>query len=131
MTTFWCKTHLEYLPISKQSTDGRYCQNCYDLLVEEAKLEPRKKKWMPDPGKYPVCKRVESTGSLGQTSNEPSDNLTLMSQREELRKRIIEMHYNGLSSRKIAMRLRRSGVEVSYKTVQRVLRDSCSHSLII
>ena len=38
MSAFWCKTHLEDLPISKQSPDNRYYQDCYALLLEEAKL---------------------------------------------------------------------------------------------
>ena len=60
--TFWCKTHLEGLPISKRSPDNRYCLDCYRLLLEEAKLvSPKQGKpdWIPNPIKYPVVKATE------------------------------------------------------------------------
>ena len=33
---FWCYTHLQDLPLEKQSIDKRYCQQCYEILVKEA-----------------------------------------------------------------------------------------------
>jgi len=64
---FWCKTHLEELSIEKRSPDSRYCQDCYDFLLREAELLSKgKPDWMPDPAKYPVCKRAVSTRGLGQ-----------------------------------------------------------------
>ena len=33
---FWCYTHLQNLPIEKQSIDKRYCQRCYEVLADEA-----------------------------------------------------------------------------------------------
>jgi hypothetical protein len=32
---FWCYTHLETLPLAKQSMDPRYCQWCYEIQVKE------------------------------------------------------------------------------------------------
>jgi hypothetical protein len=34
---FWCYTHLLYLPLTEQSHDPRYCQQCFEVLMEEAK----------------------------------------------------------------------------------------------
>jgi hypothetical protein len=34
---FWCYCHLQDLPIEKQSIDKRYCQQCYEVLADEAK----------------------------------------------------------------------------------------------
>ena len=33
---FWCYTHLQDLPVEKQSPDPRYCQQCYENLVKDA-----------------------------------------------------------------------------------------------
>ena len=34
---FWCYTHLQDLPVEKQSPDPRYCQKCFEVLSQEAK----------------------------------------------------------------------------------------------
>ena len=33
---FWCYTHMADLPTEKQSSDPRYCQQCYENLVKDA-----------------------------------------------------------------------------------------------
>ena len=71
MKTFWCKTHLEDLPVSKQSPDNRYCQDCYDVLSEEVRLlSPKQGKpdWIPDPSKYPVGEATESKSDSPNTA---------------------------------------------------------------
>ena len=90
---------------------------------------------MPDPAQYPVRKRVESTRSLGQTRTRPIPKISKMSQnnpsdlplknsKEELEKMIREMRQDGFSSRKMAGKLQLEyGIQISYKTVQRVLRN--------
>lgn len=47
---FWCYTHLADLPLEKQSPDPRYCQQCFEILVKEAKDTGRSKGrvwWVP------------------------------------------------------------------------------------
>ena len=33
--TFWCYCHLAHLPLNEQSSDPRYCNVCYGILMAE------------------------------------------------------------------------------------------------
>lgn len=49
-THFWCDGHLSAVPVDDMSRESRYCQSCYNLLIDEASLLPTKSRrpdWMP------------------------------------------------------------------------------------
>jgi hypothetical protein len=134
--TFFCKTHLQDLPISERSPDARYCQSCYDFLLKEASmLSPGKvPEWTPSPSRYPVSDAVRQTTDSGKVVDSTvmgvENTKTKMSQAKlaiKYRKRelplehIKQMSDEGINTRNIAARLQVEGINVSYKTVQRIL----------
>ena len=42
---FWCYTHLQDLPLEKQSVDPRYCQQCFEVLSQEEKTPASELSW--------------------------------------------------------------------------------------
>jgi hypothetical protein len=87
MKTFWCKTHLGDLPISEQSPDSRYCQDCYEFLLKEARLlssHQGRPNWIPNPSKYPVGKATKSKSTLQKPAGlSPQGTLNMHTVNEE------------------------------------------------
>ena len=45
---FWCEACLVAVPLDDQSKDPRYCQGCFEVLTQEAEMQPsRRVAWMP------------------------------------------------------------------------------------
>lgn len=67
---FFCKACLVGKPKEEQSTDPRYCNACFDFLVEEAKfLQPGKHpQWVPA---RPLSMGVEHNSQGCNNSSEP------------------------------------------------------------
>lgn len=62
---FWCETHLAAIPITKQSADSRYCQDCYHFLYEEVLLlaeygQRKRPWWVPKPLPERIRTRVQA-----------------------------------------------------------------------
>jgi hypothetical protein len=139
---FWCKACLVARPIDDISPDPRYCQSCYDVLVYEASLLPkrginRRPGWIPQQG----CE-IKATNK-GKVQFDVSANLsTVKRQKNEVDKlpsrppkekpgpksidlpddMIRRLAYRGLGSKAIARALATQGVSVSYRTIQRRLQ---------
>jgi hypothetical protein len=64
-THFYCKTHMTARPNSEKSPDPRYCQGCYEFLLNEAAmLSPNKKpSWVPKDGGTPDLNHADTKQS--------------------------------------------------------------------
>lgn len=147
MKTFWCKTHLEELPTSKQSPDARYCQDCYDFLLKEAELlssKHGKPDWIPDSINYPVNDAVdykstplnpagvsEYRGLLLSTLDD--EKITVDKNTSKTHKRgrkktvlpeeLIILWSKNMGSKAMALKLKKEyGIKTSYKTIQRRMK---------
>ena len=140
---FWCYTHLQDLPLEKQSIDKRYCQQCYEILVKAlADLKEagdRHKHW------WAVQDRRHGNDRIVPVQGQPTHNLsTSNGQHSTVDKldpsvpirpivhpgpknmalpldRIAKLAVEGMGSKLIARQLNAEGVSVSYKTIQRLL----------
>jgi hypothetical protein len=119
-THFWCQTCLMARPLDDQSPDPRYCQGCYDFLCKEAEMLPPKRgrpQWVPKAqGLVPKLPSVsEHTPQIMSTVKRGPKHKALPV------KLITQWASEGMGSKAIAVRLKGEGVEISYKTIQRLL----------
>lgn len=142
---FWCEACLVGKPVIEQSPDLCYCQGCYDLLKAEAEMLPATKRpsWRPKP----LQRQREQEKPILVSTDVVSNMSTLAGKKTEVdiipppvrevtevtcEKRgpkhkalpvelINQWTGEGMGSKAIATRLKGEGIEVSYKTIQRLL----------
>ena len=138
---FYCLGHLCARPLEERSTDPLYCRSCCDFMLQEVELEGghhRKAGWMPKidgAGVKASAPIPLDGGGIMSTLKPPKNEVDIIAPREKLKKRRGPKHKNlpvetikrwakakGMGSKAIAARLSKEhGIEVSYKTVQRIL----------
>jgi hypothetical protein len=144
---FFCHACLVAKPTNEQSPDKRYCQGCYDFLLDEAKMLPSKKRpaWIPKPSTSPatinekqglplyhispVGDTIMSTlnGEKSEVDIIPSRVARTLGKRGPKHKPLPEdlikqLAGQDMGSKAIATRLGSEvGIKVSYKTIQRLL----------
>lgn len=136
---FWCYTHLADLPLSEQSLDPRYCRRCYKVLSQEASDMKssgirRKPWWILKATGEKTVKVVEQPSQIMSTSNAIKNTVDIIPLTVPTRRgpknhvlpdeRIIQLAFSGMGSKAIATKLQSEGCSVSYKTVQRRLRQA-------
>ena len=138
---FWCHAHLQDMPLKKQSNDPRYCQECYQVLSQEAKdtgARHNKKApwWLPavDGGYKKTSDVVLEGGGNMSTLKAPNSTADKLSRSVVIRRgpknkalpleRIAKLAADGMGSKLIARQLNADGIEVSYKTIQRLLKKA-------
>jgi len=141
-THFWCEACVVARPLGNQSPDPRYCLHCYEVLVKEAAMLKDAGSWRR-PGWLPVTCSNAKRGAkkTGDTQSPIPRNMSTLKDeiitvdiiRPRIGKRgprkmelpdykIKQLHNNGMGAKAIATQLKREhGIEVSYKTIQRVL----------
>jgi len=140
---FFCQACLEDNPPNEASPDERYCQDCYEFLLEEAKLLSAGQfpKWRPQhnkqkiegektipvsPDEYPIMSNMESKNFV-LDKIQPSVATKVISNRGRKRRAlplelITQLADEGLGSWAIASRLKdEQSLDISYKTIQRIL----------
>jgi hypothetical protein len=134
---FICQACLVGKPPREQSPDERYCNPCYQFLSEEALLIGNRAKqcWIP---RFDVsCNRQERQQGAskpvthihtptGILSTSKQQGTTVNKKRGRKKKKLPEQDIRQLSSqgygsKAISTKLKRKGVIVSYKTIQRML----------
>ena len=138
---FWCYTHMADLPLEKQSADPRYCQKCYELLTQEANGQKssgirRKPWWISKTGSEKTVRAVEQHTHNLSTVKGQKTSMDILALPVPIRPivhpgpknmalpldRIAKLTADGMRSKLIARQLNADGIEVSYKTIQRLLR---------
>jgi hypothetical protein len=138
---FWCYTHLTDLPLEKQSPDPRYCQECYALLLHEvddmkSSGNHHKPWWIPKPANKKNVQAVEQLAPNMSTLNRQKTTVDKLDPPIPVRPivhpgpksmalpldRIVKLAADGMGSKLIARQLNADGIEVSYKTIQRLLK---------
>ncbi|MFC2122092.1 hypothetical protein ACFLRP_00195 [Bacteroidota bacterium] len=129
----YCHACLDGKPVIEQSPDPRYCQGCYEFLLDEAKLVTRWKipDWVPKTSSEQLAKpvqRVLERDKSGENGDIPTLKLSTLSGRPMSYKKralpedlIERLNKHGLGSKAIATKLKARGIVVSYKTIQRLL----------
>ena len=137
---FWCYTHLADLPLEKQSPDPRYCQECYKLVLHEvddmtSSGNHHKPWWIPKSTKEKIVQAVEQLAHNMSTVNNQKSTVDILGPPVPVRPIrhpgpknmtlpldwIAKLAAEGMGSKLIARSLNAGGVEVSYKTIQRLL----------
>ena len=142
---FWCEACLTGKPAAEQSPDPRYCHGCYEFLKAEAKLLPRTKRpvWIPKAEKDETATenlyRIPGHGrAIMSTVNGQKTEVDIIEPAVATRpspKRgpkftelpeglIKQLAGEGMGSKAIVARLKETGFDVSYKTVQRRLQEA-------
>lgn len=141
-THFWCEACLYARPVEIKSPDSRYCFRCYDFLLREANQMQGKRgrpAWVPKaPTKSKSSKIVAPHVALEgarimSTSELPKSRVDIIQPKTPKNTRgpkfrklptdlIIQLSGEGLGSKAIATRLKAQEIEISYKTIQRILR---------
>ena len=138
---FWCYTHLQDLPLEKQSSDPRDCQQCFELLVHETadmkSSENHHKPWWIPKGTNE--KNVQIAEQLTPNMSTLNGKKTAVGKldppvpirpivhpgpkNKELPMDLIkQLVSESQGSKMIAKRLTSDGISVSYKTIQRLLK---------
>jgi len=142
-THFFCLGCLVHRPIDDRSADPRYCQSCFDFLLEEASLLPPTKRpaWIPKGQKKGDKKTIpipRDTVLIMSTINDDKIRSGHNSPaarppmpigkrgpkfRDDIPVDIVnELAAQGMGAWAIAAELKKErGITVSYKTVQRIL----------
>jgi hypothetical protein len=133
-THFWCQVCLIARPLSDHSPDPRYCQSCYDFLVEEAKLLNKWKlpDWVPiTKGKKAVKEQGVEVLRIPEVlagingvpaKTQPRENNQGGRPRLNLPvKQIRKWQREGYGATEIKRRLADSGVRVSMRSLYRML----------
>lgn len=137
---FFCQTCLEDKPIGVQSPDLRYCQGCYIFLLNEAEILPAGKRpaWIPKPQKayqgggkaQPIANHTKEPKMKMSTLNSPSPTVasfrprgrpTTYKKRELPEELISQLSREGVGAKVIASKLNKQGIDVSYRTIHRIL----------
>jgi len=139
---FFCQACLVGKTVDEMSPDPRYCQGCYDFLIEEAKLlsGPRCSKWIPKPEK--PYKALEKQCHVARGGDGILSTLESPKIEEDIIKPSVEpepvsqkgrkkpvlpvgdigqLSFEGMGAKAIAPQLRKRNAKVSHKTAQRVL----------
>lgn len=139
--SFWCSACLCGKPLDDQSPDPRYCLGCYDFLLEEARLYGASKpSWIPKAKEPEIMgeKSIKVSGDMRTIMSTVNDKKTkvdiIPSQTSKVThgKRgpkhrdlplelVKQLAGQGLGSKAIVSRLKAEKVDISYKTVQRIL----------
>ena len=124
---------------SEQSPDPRYCRSCYEFLRKEVGMDTRKRGvgWHPRAKRTPITAAPvpEDLRGIMSTAGDHKFEVdisrsrlsqTMQSKRGPKHKhlpeaRIRELAFEGLGAKAIASKLHTDGIEISYKTVQRIL----------
>ena len=129
---FWCETHLCAIPVADRSPDPRYCRQCYDFLLEEARrLETRHGTRLPP--WVPVQQDIDPVTTENALSFDGSQDVTAPGYTRarpavpekpvsDLGEAIEPLANQGMSSRQIAAQLGLQGFSVSHMTVVRHLK---------
>ena len=135
---FFCRVCLVGKPASEISPDPRYCSGCYDFLLKEAAMLPRTKRkrpeWIPSPKETAqVSQDMRTIMSTLESKKSEVDIIHPMAASRATGKRgpkqrqlpvglIMQLNIEDLGAKAIASWLKRErGIEVSYKTIQRIL----------
>ena len=139
---FFCQACLVGKPVDEMSPDPRYCQGCYDFLIEEAKLlsGTRRPKWIPKPEKpdkalEKQCHVARGGDGILSTLESPKIEEDIIKPSVEPepvsqkgRKKPVlpvgdigQLSFEGMGAKAIAPQLRKRNAKVSHKTAQRVL----------
>ena len=136
---FYCFTCLEDKNRNELSPDPRYCQSCYDFLFKEAESLPagQRPSWIPRPGAVkPISNAVVSPQAVDKNhipaligsaimSTLDSTNETVIRRGAKSKDLPVELisrwASEGNGSKAITSKLNEQGIQVSYKTIQRVL----------
>jgi hypothetical protein len=138
---FWCYTHLQDLPLEKQSPDPRYCQDCYALLLHEvddmkSSGNHHKPWWIPKTANEKNVQAGEQLAHNMSTVNSQNITVDKLDPPIPVRPivhpgpksmalpldRIVKLAADGMGSKLIAKQLNADGIEVSYKIIQRLLK---------
>lgn len=149
---FFCEACLIGKPINEQSPDPRYCQDCYTLLLNEARMDtnrrsadwkPKKLSKKPTPQAEKVDEKSAYVSQGIRTIMSPMEGkkneVDIIEARDGIRTRarrgrkpqdlpqewIMRLADEGMGSKAITSRLKEEyGIIVSYKTVQRVIKKA-------
>lgn len=127
---FFCHACLVGKPLDDISPDPSYCQGCYDFLLKEAEMLPanRRPRWIPKQ----QSDKTRRPRSVDIITEPPTDRVTIMSSTTESQKRgpkhrelpedlILQLAGEGLKSQAIAAKLKEQDIEISYRTILRIL----------
>ncbi|UCH43796.1 MAG: hypothetical protein JSW16_04480 [Dehalococcoidales bacterium] len=128
---YFCEACLTGIPQDDISPDDRYCQKCYDFLLEEAKSYSGKQKWAPRVPKKPKPKSLQRVTSATKGGNGNNTNKRIMShpkrgpKKRELPIELIkQLAAEGMGGRTISKRLMtEKGIQVSCRTIQRLIAN--------
>ena len=133
---FFCYACLIGMPAIDQSPDPRYCQICYEFLLEEASMISKKKLpgWVPQAQKTPQKLATISRYPRTILSTVNESKITVDKKKRTTPKRgrpqislpevkIKEMHLAGMKAKAIANCLKVEGLSVSYQTIYRYLQN--------
>lgn len=135
---FFCTACLMGKPASDQSADPRYCQGCYEFLLEEAELynSRRNTAWHPEKADKKAAHIPRDMRTIMATVKDKISTVAIIpsSVRKVARGKrgpkhkalpvelIMQWAGEGMGSKKIAARLGNEyGLEVSFRTVARVI----------
>ena len=115
MTTsnlFFCRGHIEDLPISEQSPeDNRYCNTCYAIIEQERALKTSAlKKTSNTEFLSPINEALQS--QIAMPRGRPKKELPI----KEIKRR----REKGRGAKLIAKELATQGIDVSYRTILRL-----------
>jgi len=128
--SLFCRACLVNKPTGELSPDPRYCTSCFNFLLIEAEVLAgnRRPGWIPkqQPDKTSYRKSVDI---INET---PKDRVAIMSNAIKSQKRgpkhralpedlILQMAKQGLTSQAISDKLKEQDIEVSYRTILRIL----------
>ena len=138
---FWCYTHLADFSFKKQSPDPRYCQECYAVLLHEvddmkSSGNHHKPWWIPKTSNEKNVQAVEQLAPNMSTVNSQNITVDILDPPMPVRPivhpgpksmalpldRIVKLAADGMGSKLITRQLNADGIEVSYKTIQRLLK---------
>lgn len=137
---FFCHACLVGKQAAEQSLDPRYCRGCYDFLVREAEMLPENKRpvWIPKHQKiapkkqYQIPRHGEGIMSTLERQKfevdiiQPTVASRVSGKRGPKHRQLPEdlirqLNDEGMGARAIASELKAHGIEISYKTVQRIV----------
>jgi hypothetical protein len=147
---FFCHACLDNKSIVESSPDPRYCHGCYDVLLEEARMDKswRKATWKPvstDAINLLTDESEDGKGTVGtrghtrilSTVKQDRNTVDIIKPKETNRGRkrivlpesiIFSLADEGMGSKTIAARLRDQGITANYRTVARILQRRANHA---
>ena len=130
---FFCLGCLEDKTIGEQSPDSRYCQGCCEFLLNEAKMLTGGKRpsWIPKVNREappstpePLSEHVEQARGCDKISIGVSDRVRGRKPINIPMELINNLVKEGFTScRAISQQLKGYGIDCSYRTVARMIKD--------